>query len=46
MYKLMKRSEDKALPILEVAYQSLVTRGGFDVRVLKSEFRGKVGDSL
>lgn len=31
MYKLTKRREAKALPILEAAYQSLVTRGGFDV---------------
>ena len=31
MYKLTKRREAKARPILEAAYKDLVTRGGFDV---------------
>ncbi len=39
MYKLTKRREAKALPILERAYESLVTRGGFDVRILERDLR-------
>jgi len=39
MYKLTKRREAKALPILEGAYKSLVTRGGFEVHALERELR-------
>lgn len=39
MYKLTKRREAKALPILKQAYESLVTRGGFEVNTLECEFR-------
>ena len=39
MYKLTKRRETKALPILEEAYQSLVTRGGFDVWRFERDLR-------
>ena len=39
MYKLTKRREAKALPILEEAYQSLTTRGGFDVGRFEMDLR-------
>ncbi len=38
MYKLTKRREAKGLPILEAAYQSLITRGVFDMHVLVLNF--------
>ena len=40
MYKLTKRREAKALPILEQAYESLVTHGEFEVGSFECEFRG------
>ena len=39
MYKLTKRREAKALPILEQAYKSLVTHGGFEVGRFERELR-------
>ena len=39
MYKLTKRREAKALPILEQAYESLVSHGGFDVGAFERELR-------
>lgn len=39
MYKLTKRREAKALPILEAAYKDLVTRGGFDATKLEMDLR-------
>ena len=39
MYKLTKRREAKALPILEQAYESLVTHGGFEVGSFERELR-------
>lgn len=39
MYKLTKRREAKALPILERAYESLVSHGGFDVGILERDLR-------
>ena len=39
MYKMTKRREAKALPILEHAYKSLVTYGGFEVGRFERELR-------
>lgn len=39
MYKLTKRREAKALPILEGAYQSLVTHGGFEIGKFEMDLR-------
>lgn len=39
MYKITQRREKKARPILEKAYESLVTRGRFDVHALERELR-------
>ncbi len=41
MYKLTKRREAKAMPILEEAYQSLVTRGGFDSGRFEMDLRAR-----
>ena len=39
MYKLTKKREAKARPILEGAYESLTTRGSFDVHGLERNLR-------
>lgn len=39
MYKLTKRREAKALPILEGAYQSLMTYGRFEIGTFERDLR-------